>query len=343
MTPGPRNLITDVAGIKVGNAEDLNLLSGVTVVLPDDPAVAAADMRGGGPATRETDALDASCLVDAIHGVVLSGGSVFGLEAASGAVDWLDGQGRGFAFGAQPHVSPVVPAAALFDITNGGDKDWDDAPPYRGLGRAACEAAGADFALGNAGAGTGALAGSCKGGLGSASVQSGGITVGALMAVNSFGSAVVPGTGTLWAEPFALDGEFGGAGDLRLSRSEAALSLDAGTKAELARGDDAAGRNTTIGVVATDAALTPAEAKRLAIMAARRHGPRHPPHPHPVRRRRHLRAVDRKSRARRPPPARPDAGRRHGGGHRRPAPSAAPSGRAETVGGWRSFRDTHGV
>ena len=342
MTPGPRNLITDVAGIKVGNAEDMNLLSGVTVVLPDDPAVAAADMRGGGPATRETDALDASCLVDAIHGVVLSGGSVFGLEAASGAVDWLDGQGRGFAFGAQPHVSPVVPAAALFDITNGGDKDWGDAPPYRGLGRAACEAAGADFALGNAGAGVGALAGSCKGGLGSASVQSGGITVGALMAVNSFGSPVVPGTGTLWAEPFALAGEFGGAGDLRLSRSEAALSLDAGTKVELARGDDAAGRNTTIGVVATDAALTPAEAKRLAIMAAdgmaRAIRPIHTPFDGDVI---FVLSTGKAELAGPRPLALMQAGAMAADSVARAIGRAV--WEAETVGGWRSFRDTHGV
>ena len=268
MEPGPRNLITDVAGIKVGNAQDMDLLSGVTVVLPDEAAVAAVDMRGGGPATRETDALDASCLVDAIHGVVLSGGSVFGLDAASGAVSWLDQRGRGFAFGDQPHVSPVVPAAALFDITNGGNKEWGDMPPYRDLGRVACEAASADFALGNAGAGAGALAGSCKGGLGSASVHSGGITVGALMAVNSFGSAVIPGTGTLWAAPYAQNEEFGGDSDLHTPRGKAAHSLTAGTKAALAKGDDAAGRNTTIGVVATDAALTPAEAKRVAIMAA---------------------------------------------------------------------------
>ncbi len=268
MAPGPRNLITDVAGITVGNAEDMDLLSGVTVVLPDAAAAAAVDVRGGGPATRETDALDAACLVDAIHGVVLSGGSVFGLEAASGTVTWLDGRGRGFAFGDQPHVSPVVPAAALFDIANGGNKEWGDVPPYRDLGRAACDAAGDDFALGNAGAGTGALAGRYKGGLGSASAHSGGITVGALMAVNSFGSPVIPGTATLWAAPFEQAGEFGGSGELRIPVGEATHSLEAGTKAELANGADAAGRNTTIGVVATDAALTPAEAKRVAIMAA---------------------------------------------------------------------------
>ena len=192
--PGPRNLITDVAGIAVGNAGDEALMSGVTVVLPDEAAVAAVDTRGGGPATRETDALDPACLVDAVHGLVLSGGSVFGLDAASGVTHWLDARGRGFRFGEQLHVSPVVPAACLFDFLNGGDKDWGDEPPYRALGLAACDAAAADFALGNAGAGLGAIAGRYKGGLGSASVVAGGVTVGALMAVNAFGSPVVPGT-----------------------------------------------------------------------------------------------------------------------------------------------------
>lgn len=266
--PGARNLITDVAGIKVGNAEDEGALTGVTVVLPDEAAVAAVDMRGGGPATRETDALDPSCLVDAVHGVVLSGGSVFGLEAAQGAVHWLDRHGRGFAFGDQPHVSPVVPAAALFDIANGGDKNWGETPPYRALGLAACDAAGETFALGNAGAGLGALAGRYKGGLGSASVCDGTITVGALAAVNAFGSPVIPGAGTLWAAPYELAGEFGGCGEVRFAAGAEALSLEAGTKAELMADAERSGANTTIAVVATDLALTPAEARRVAIMAA---------------------------------------------------------------------------
>lgn len=265
--PGPRNLITDVAGIAVGNAGDEGLLSGVTVVLPEEAAVAAVDTRGGGPATRETDALDPACLVDAVHGVVLSGGSVFGLDAASGVTHWLDARGRGFRFGEQPHVSPVVPAACLFDFLNGGDKAWGDAPPYRALGLAACDAAAADFALGNAGAGLGAIAGRYKGGLGSASVVAGGVTVGALMAVNAFGSPVVPGTDVLWAAPYGLADELGERAEVRMPVPAKGHSLEADSKLDLLEDRGQPGRNTTIGVVATDALLTPAQARRVAIMA----------------------------------------------------------------------------
>ena len=266
--PGPTNLITDVAGIKVGNAQDGDLLSGVTVVLPDEAAVAAVDARGGAPGSRETDALDPTCLVDAVHGIVLAGGSVFGLDAASGVMHWLAERGRGFAFRAQPKVCPVVPAANLFDLTNGGNKDWGDMPPYRALGLAACEAAGDSFDLGNAGAGLGALAGRYKGGLGSASATWNGATAGALIAVNPFGSPVIPGTSTLWAAPFEQAGEFGGSGKLEVALTDETRSLEADTKAALIRSAAEAGQNTTIGVVATDARLTPAEAKRIAIMAA---------------------------------------------------------------------------
>ncbi len=264
---GAANLITDVPGISVGNAQDPALLSGVTVVLPDGEAVAGVDARGGAPGSRETDALDPTCLVDAVHGLVLAGGSVFGLDAASGVMHWLAERGRGFAFRTQPKVCPVVPAANLFDLTNGGDKDWGDVPPYRTLGLAACDAAGPDFALGNAGAGLGALAGRYKGGLGSVSAVWDGITVGALAAVNSFGSPVVPGTGVFWAAPYEIDGEFGGTGEVRFALSDETRSLEADTKSALLRDAMAAGHNTTLGVVATDALLTPAEAKRVAIMA----------------------------------------------------------------------------
>jgi len=265
--PARCNLITDVAGIRVGNAQDADLLSGVTVILPDEAAVAAVDARGGAPASRETDALDPSCLVDAIHGVVLSGGSVFGLDAASGVTHWLAERKRGFSFRAQPKVCPVVSAANLFDVTNGGNKDWGDPPPYRALGIKACEAAGSDFALGNAGAGMGALAGRYKGGLGSASDVWNGVTVGALVAVNSFGSPVVPGTDVLWAAPFEKHREFGGTGDLKFTVDEASQSLEADTKTALMRSAADTGQNTTIGVIATDAKITPAEARRIAIMA----------------------------------------------------------------------------
>jgi L-aminopeptidase/D-esterase-like protein len=260
--PGTLNLITDVAGLRVGNAEDLRALTGVTVVLPDEPAVAACDIRGGAPGTREMDALDPAGLVDSIHGVVLSGGSVFGLEAASGVVQWLAGRGVGFGFGSQHLPCPVVPSAILFDLANGGDKGWED-PPYRTLGLQACEAAGRQFSLGNAGAGLGATAGLFKGGLGSASIIWQGVTVGALVVVNSFGSPADPLTGDLWAGPYAIAGEY------PQGHSSAAGFRPPGawTKAERLEGASA-GANTTIAIVATDAKLARPEARRVAIMAA---------------------------------------------------------------------------
>ncbi|HRN84213.1 MAG TPA: P1 family peptidase [Hyphomicrobium sp.] len=263
--PGPRNLITDVDGIAVGNAQSLDVRSGVTVVLPDRRTVAGVDVRGGAPGTRETDALDPTCLVEAVDGIVLSGGSVYGLDAMSGVVAWLGARGRGFALGETPTVSPVVPGAVLFDLPNGGDKTWGETPPYRDWGRLACEAVGRDFALGNAGAGTGAMAGNIKGGLGSASVIDGAVQVGALIAVNPFGSAVVPGTGHFWAAPFELDGEFGGRGWPGTLPSASAEDPLKGTRLDVT--PLAPGGNTTIGVVATNAALTKAEARRIAIMA----------------------------------------------------------------------------
>jgi L-aminopeptidase/D-esterase-like protein len=243
--PGPLNLITDVAGLSVGNAQDLGALTGVSVVLPDQPVVAAADIRGGAPGTREMDALDPAALVEGVHGIVLSGGSVFGLEAASGVVEWLSARGVGFTFGPQPLPCPVVPSAILFDLANGGDKSWRE-PPYRTLGRQACEAAGARFGLGNAGAGLGATAGVFKGGLGSASVVWEGLSVGALVAVNSFGSPADPLTGELWAGPQALGAEYPhGAGAAAGFRPPGAWS-----KAERQSGAAAAGANTTIACTA---------------------------------------------------------------------------------------------
>ncbi|HEY0418714.1 MAG TPA: P1 family peptidase, partial [Acetobacteraceae bacterium] len=207
--PGPRNLITDIVGIAVGNADDAAVRSGVTVVLPEARAVAAVDVRGGGPGTRETDALGPTCLVESVDAIVLSGGSAFGLDAAAGAMAWLAVRGRGFAVG--PAVVPIVPAAVLFDLGNGGDKHWGDRPPYRDLALAACAAAGRDFALGNAGAGSGAKAGDLKGGLGSVSaVTDDGFQVGALVAANPLGSVVMPGDGAFWAWALERNGEFGG-------------------------------------------------------------------------------------------------------------------------------------
>ena len=270
--PGPNNLITDVDGISVGNAENTVLCSGTTVVLPDKPAVVAADVRGGGPATRETDALDPSTLVETYHAVVLSGGSVFGLGAADGAVGWLSEHGIGLDMGTKS--VPVVPSACLFDLTNGGDKDWGNESPYPALGRAACEAASQQIALGNVGAGTGATAGPLKGGLGSASlIDEAGYQVGAIIASNSLGEVLIPGTDIFWAWPFEQNDEFGGkapqgqiAGALPLSLPEMPPMTT----------------NTTIGVVAVNATLTKAQAQRIAIIAqdglARAIRPAHTPY-----------------------------------------------------------------
>lgn len=259
---GPRNLITDVAGLKVGQAEDEAARSGVTVILPDDPAVCACDVRGGAPGTRETDALAPENLVAEADAVVLSGGSVYGLAAADGVTAALGAAGRGYRLAASAGVpvSPIVPAAILYDLANGGDKGWGETPPYRALGMAAARAAGDSFRLGTAGAGYGAMAGRLKGGIGSASaVGEEGFTVGAIVAVNSYGAATAPGGRSFWAAPFELGGEFGGLGAAGL----AAGPDDWG----LAKGPPTGRANTTIACVATDAALTPAEAKRFAIMA----------------------------------------------------------------------------
>jgi L-aminopeptidase/D-esterase-like protein len=259
---GPRNLITDVPGLSVGGAVDARARSGVTVILPDERAVCAADVRGGAPGTREIDALGADTLVEAVDAIVLSGGSVYGLAAADGVAAWLGAQGRGFGLARGPGIppAPVVPAAILYDLANGGDKNWGFTPPYRDLGIAAIQAAGPAFDLGTAGAGAGAMAGTLKGGLGSASaVTPDGFTVGALVAVNSFGSVVAPGGAAFWAQPFELDGEFGGMAPSPFR----AGSDDWG----LAKRDPVLGANTTIACVAVDAVLDPAQARRLAVMA----------------------------------------------------------------------------
>jgi L-aminopeptidase/D-esterase-like protein len=257
---GPRNLITDVEGIKVGNAENWLALSGTTIILPDEPAVAALEISGGAPGSRETAVLDPANLVEHVHAVVLSGGSVFGLDAAGSVTIELSRRGVGFTFGTQPVACPVVPAAVLFDIMNGGAKWPDDTPPYRDLGIEALMVANADFALGNKGAGLGAMAGRLKGGLGSASARWRDFTVGALVAVNSVGSCVIPGTSRLWARDLALGDEMGPVQDRNGARPQAPPLKDS-------KFDPQPGQNTTIAVVATDATLTRVEARRLAIMA----------------------------------------------------------------------------
>ena len=258
--PGPRNLITDVPGILVGNAEDHHARSGTTVVLAEETATAAADVRGGAPATRGASALVPGGIVLGADAVTLSGGSAFGLAAAEGVMSWLAARGRGMLFGGSR--VPSVVGAILFDLLNGGDKAWGEEPPYRRLGLAASDRAGPAFGLGNAGAGLGAKAGSLKGGLGSASFvyedQGAPLTVGAIVASNPLGSVVIPGSSTMWAWALEQDGELGGQPPPRAPvHGDALEHAFPGT----------APASTAIAVVATDAALTQAQALRLAMMA----------------------------------------------------------------------------
>lgn len=253
MRPGARNLITDVAGLRVGNADDAALRSGVTVLLGERPFTAAVSVMGGAPGTRETDLLSPDRLVQAVDALVLSGGSAFGLAACDGVMAGLRDAGRGFSVG--PARVPIVPGAILFDLLNGGDKDWRE-NPYPALGRAALAAAGTDFALGTAGAGYGAMTGRWKGGLGSASViLDSGVTVGALVAVNALGSVTMGEGPEFWAAPFEMGDEFGGFG---AGRHDPAAEPAPAKRV---------GEATTIAIVATDAALTQAQCRRVAVAA----------------------------------------------------------------------------
>ena len=254
MRPGRRNLITDVAGLRVGNAHDTALRSGATVLLGDRPFVAAVHVMGGAPGTRETDLLAPDRLVQEVDALVLAGGSAFGLDAASGVADGLAAMGRGFAVGSAR--VPIVPGAILFDLLNGGDKAWA-VNPYKGLGLAALSAASPEFAIGSAGAGYGAITGRWKGGLGSASaVLECGVTVGALVAVNALGSATVGDGPWFWAAPWEIGDEFGGLG---LPATFPATDEPPPRKRM--------GEATTIAIVATDAALTQSQALRMATAA----------------------------------------------------------------------------
>lgn len=281
MTPGPKNLITDVPGLRVGNAQDHALKSGSTVLLGGAPFIASVDVMGGAPGTRETDLLAPDKMVEAIDALVLSGGSAFGLDAATGAQERLRQNGRGFALG--PAVIPIVPAAIVFDLLNGGNKDWDR-NPYYDLGVQAYDNASETFDLGTAGAGTGALTAMHKGGLGSASFRlDSGFTIGALVAANPIGAVTQPNTRNFWAAPFEIDGEFGGLGPATQSGIAAPEpSRKVAAMAKLGRVPHAAPTNTTIAIIATDAPLTKAECKRLATAAhdgmARAIMPSHTPH-----------------------------------------------------------------
>jgi D-aminopeptidase len=251
-----RNLLTDVAGIKVGNAEDAKLASGVTAIVFDEPVVASGDVRGGAPGTRDVDLLQPEETVERIDAIVLSGGSAFGLDAPSGVQASLREQGRGFAIG-NVRV-PIVPGAIVFDLLNGGNKDWGRFPPYRDLGFAAASNAAQDFKLGTAGAGYGATTVNLKGGLGSASATTrNGATVGAIVAVNAVGSVTIGNGPHFWATHFEQDGEFGGFGLPPIPPADALrIRLKGGVR-----------ENTTIALVATDATLTKAQCKRLCVVA----------------------------------------------------------------------------
>lgn len=271
MTPHQRNLITDVGGLSVGHAHDEALASGVTVVLAESAIAAAASIFGGGPGTRDLDAIGLEGSVGAADAIVLAGGSAFGLDAATGVQSYLREIERGFPVGGSVRV-PIVPQAILFDLMNGGDKNWGRHAPYRDMGYEAAASAAKDFALGSAGAGFGATVSAgegklMRGGLGSASERLSGlaradgadVTVGALAAVNAVGSVTVAGGPHFWAAPFEHGTEFGGLGSPHPWPANASRPSIKFAAPE--------GANTTLCVVATDAALTNAQCRRLATMA----------------------------------------------------------------------------
>ena len=250
---GVTNSICDIAGIRVGNSSDRTLKSGVTVLVADRPFVAGVHVMGGAPGTRETDLLAPDRVVQEVDAIVLSGGSAFGLDAASGVADELASIGRGFQV--EDVRVPIVPAAILFDLLNGGDKNWGS-NPYKALGREALRNASTQFEIGTVGAGAGATTMDLKGGLGTASaVTASGQTVGALVAVNSLGSVVRGREGRFWATPFCIGGEFPIVDDRATPHATDERKV----------GVPRTGRqNTTIAIVATDLHITQAQATRLA-------------------------------------------------------------------------------
>lgn len=251
-----RNLLTDVPGLTVGHAGDERLASGLTAVVFDRPTVASIAVHGGAPGVRDTALLEPDMTVEGVDALVLSGGSAFGLDGMGGAMAALSERGRGFAVGAVR--VPIVPGAVLFDLNNGGDKAWGRRPPYWDFGHAAVLAASAAFALGSVGAGLGATTADLKGGLGSASAETASrYRVGALAAVNALGQATVGDGPHFWAAPYERDAEFGALGLPAFGPGGAPPLRTKGTAPE----------NTTICVVATDAALTKAQCKRLAVVA----------------------------------------------------------------------------
>ena len=262
MKTGNKNLITDVKGILVGNSQDETLKSGVTVLSGESRFNAAVTVLGGAPGTRETDLLETDKLVQQVDALVLSGGSVYGLDAAAGVVDSLRLEGKGY--GVQDIKVPIVPGAILFDLLNGGNKKWK-INPYSSLGKKAYLDRGKSFKLGTVGAGTGATTSNLKGGLGSASVKlDNGINVGALVAVNSFGSSIIPGSKCFWASPFELNEEYGGIG---FSSPNDPFDLEKEIFNYDSLFKDNAKKNTTIAIVATDCDLNRSQLKRISVAA----------------------------------------------------------------------------
>jgi D-aminopeptidase len=250
------NLITDLPGILVGAAEDAQVASGVSALIFEEPAIASIAIHGGAPALRDGALLEPDMTVERIDAVVLSGGSAFGLDAPGGVMAWLAQTGRGFVV--RDVRVPIAPGASLFDLTNGGDKNWGARPPYWDLGFAAAANAGRAFAMGSAGAGYGATTADLNGGLGSTSaISSRGFLIGALVAVNAVGRATRGSGPHFWAAPYERGSEFGGLGGPEKAPADA---LDMRLKHD-------APANTTIAIVATDARLSKAQMKRVAIMA----------------------------------------------------------------------------
>lgn len=258
---GPDNLITDVVGLKIGQAHDEKVCTGVTVMLPDHPVRCGVDVRGGGACTRETDVLSDSGLVDQVNAIVLSGGSVYGFDAASRVTLELGRRGLGYTAAPPPvPVSPIVPSAMLFDNANGGDKNWDGGTPFAQLGGEALQNVSDRFELGRAGAGFGATAGLYRGGLGSVSEKVGPYMVGVIVAANPVGSPYMPGTDCFWSWPYEVDNEFGG------KRPPVDFQFTHAKDSKLTFLKQA-GAATIIGIVATDADLNMRELNRLAAMA----------------------------------------------------------------------------
>ena len=257
MKPGQRNTITDIEGLYVGHVEDASLKSGVTVLAGDRPLTAGVHVMGGAPGARETDLLKPDKLVQEIDALFLSGGSAFGLDAASGVMGGLRAAGRGFEVGAVR--VPIVPGAILFDLLNGGDKDWSE-NPYRELGRMAFDNLSRETGLGTVGAGTGATTNGLKGGLGTASAElESGYVIGAIVAVNAVGSVVRGQSRHFWAAPFELGAEFGGHGWPAVTSAE-----KQSVPWPLAAVPNV---NTTLAIVAVEASLDKAQLTRVAVAA----------------------------------------------------------------------------